>query len=65
MEKQNAYDNIKMVHDYLIENIVNNILFPNLAVYGFILLVINFIMIIFKHIQFINLGRYTLPSSNT
>lgn len=32
--------------DYLVENIVSNILFPNLAVYGFVLLVINIIMLI-------------------
>lgn len=32
--------------DYLVENVVKNILFPNLAVYGFILLVINIIMLV-------------------
>ena len=31
--------------DYLVENIVNNILFPNLAVYGVVLLIINIIML--------------------
>ena len=35
---------LKLV-DYLIENIVNNLLFPNLAVYIFILLIVNIIII--------------------
>ena len=39
------YEPILGILDYFIENIINNILFPNLAVYGFILLVINIIMI--------------------
>lgn len=39
------YEPLLNILDYLVENIVNNILFPNLAVYGFILLVINIIMI--------------------
>ena len=38
------YEPILGILDYLVENIINNILFPNLAVYGFILLVINIIM---------------------
>ena len=32
--------------DYLVENVVNNILFPNLAVYIFVLLVINIVILI-------------------
>jgi len=39
------YEPILEILDYLVENIISNILFPNLAVYGFILLVINIIMI--------------------
>lgn len=40
------HEPILNMFDYLVENIVNNILFPNLAVYIFMLLVINIIMLI-------------------